>query len=168
MDSVLHSLDSNGIAEGFLMDSNGEDLNGTADFRINVMTQLTALNKGQDDICKKLDKANGNIGELFDKAEKGVVALKDHIIGCPKTELLEMLRLRLEVLDKELALGNHPGSKDVVRRVETLERLVEAQQEAKKLGRFFIGLIVPILSAAGGALIMYVVEVSRHFPALPK
>jgi hypothetical protein len=138
--------------------------NGTTDFRISVISQLVALNKGQDEICNKLDKANGNIDELFKKAERGAIALKDHIIECPKTTIIETLRLRLEVLDKEIALGNHPGSREMVKRVEDLERSTTAQEENKKFSRFWLAILIPILSGAGGALLMYVIEAAKRFP----
>lgn len=148
-----------------------DNSSGTIDFRIAVMAKLSTLEKGQEslvsgqeEICNKLDKANGNIGELFAKAAEGKVALLDHIIDCPQKEVLEKMRLRLELLDKEIALGTHPGSRDVKSRIENIERIIERYEATKKLSRWLVTLAWPILSAAGGALIMYVVEVSRKLP----
>jgi hypothetical protein len=141
----------------------------TADFRLALMAQLTVLSEGQKSIhdgmgqiCKKLDQANGNIDDLFDRAAAGVIALKDHIIQCPQSTKIETLRLRLEILDKELALGDHPGSRKINERVQTLEQNMVADQAKVKLSRWLVNLLWPALSAGGGALIMYVIETAHH------
>jgi hypothetical protein len=141
----------------------------TEDFRVAVMTQLTALAKGQDalnkgqaDICSKLDKANGNIGELFDKSAAGVIALKDHIIMCPQKDHIDALRLRLEILDKELAIGEHPGSKEVNKRVAALELYKQGLEATRNENKWWLTLLWPLLSAAGGALLMYWAEATYY------
>jgi len=135
------------------MGSNGEDLinddlipKTMEEFKTSVLVKLTALSvshkaivTGQVEISKKIDKTNGSIDTLFGETEDGRLKLKDHIIQCPQKE-----------------------------RVEQLERATERYDASSKLIKWVVGLVVPILAAAGGALIMYVVEVSRHFPALPK
>jgi hypothetical protein len=148
-----------------------ENSNANINFRLAVMTQLTALAEGQkslvlgqNEICKKLDKANGNIGELFDKAAEGKIALLDHIIECPQKGVLENLRLKIDVLDKELALGTHPGSKEVNKKVEALQIILENIESNRKLSRWLTTLAWPIVSAAGGALVMYAIEVARRLP----
>src|SRR5512139_1291789 len=136
-----------------------------ANYREIVLSKLAALEVGQSEICKRLDKLNGSVAVLYEKAATQDRALLEHAVACPQIGVLREHNAKLETLDRELSLGTHPGSMDMRKRVEVLEKLAESKSAAQSASltatadmnasknRIMERLVLPLLKFFGTGLI---------------
>lgn len=148
--------------------------NGASAFHDTVITQLAELKTGQNEIAKKLDRMNGSISNLYERDAEHTKALLEHAIECPQIEVIQKQGSKIDVLDRELSLGTHPGSMEMRKRIETLEKIAERCEAAQaaansaeaiaesKKNKIMDNIVYPLVKTLGiGALILFLLHANE-------
>lgn len=96
------------------------------EFQSGVIESLASLNKGQEEIVRRLDRGENTFEKLFKKVEENKDALTQHANSCP-------LKNDLDGLKRDIDRGNHPGSNEVKERVSRLESGCTSSMAEKNL-----------------------------------
>jgi hypothetical protein len=135
-------------------------------FHDTVLTQLSALQVGQStlqigqtEIGKKLDRMNGSVQTLYDRIAEGEKALLAHAIECPQINIIKEQRDRIDLIDRDLTLGTHPGSVDVRKRIENLEQSsarcdTTRDQNEKQSNKWIDKFVIPLLKLVGTGILL--------------
>lgn len=112
------------------------------------------LSEGLEAVCKRLDKVNGSVSHLYKETELNKEGLLSHVITCPQVEKIIELDKSFRALDHNLTIGSHPGSSEVRKRIETLERIAATQSEKEKISASISGqwkdkLLYPLIRIIG-------------------
>jgi hypothetical protein len=85
-------------------------------FRDHVVKSLATVSEKTNSILLQMDKVEESMNMLFERTMKLQMDFSAHPLSCP-------VRMEVIRLTEELLTGSHPGSQDMRKRIEVLEKV---------------------------------------------